>query len=74
MQMLLTTLGAPPSHFIDVFISSLRNVKEVDKKIKVRKFNPGVDERSRLQLSYLGDELTAQKLKDFVEKHNAAHS
>ena len=24
-----------------------------------RKFNPGVDERSRLQLSYLGEELSA---------------
>jgi hypothetical protein len=32
-----------------------------------RKFNPGVDERSRLQLSYLGEELTAQKLGDFVK-------
>ena len=35
-----------------------------------RKFNPGVDERSRLQLSYLGEELTAQKLGDFVKQYN----
>lgn len=31
-----------------------------------RKFNPGVDARSRLQLSYLGEELTASKLADLV--------
>jgi len=35
-----------------------------------RKFNPGVDERSRLQLSYLGEELSAGKLGDLVKEHN----
>jgi molecular chaperone DnaK (HSP70) len=35
-----------------------------------RKFNPGVDERSRLQLSYLSDELTQNKLSELVERHN----
>ena len=35
-----------------------------------RKFNPGQDERSRLQLSYLGEELTSAKLKEFVEAYN----
>ncbi len=35
-----------------------------------RKFNPGVDERSRLQLSYLGEELSAGKLKEFVAAYN----
>ena len=36
-----------------------------------RKFNPGQDERSRLQLSYLGEELTSQKLGEFVKAYNA---
>jgi len=36
-----------------------------------RKFNPGVDERSRLQLSYLGEELSAGKLGELVRDHNA---
>ena len=35
-----------------------------------RKFNPGVEERSRLQLSYLGEELSAGKLGDLVKEHN----
>lgn len=36
-----------------------------------RKFNPGVDERSRLQLNYLGDQLSAGKLGDLVKDYNA---
>jgi len=35
-----------------------------------RKFNPGVDERSRLQLSYMGEELSAGKLKELVATFN----
>jgi hypothetical protein len=35
-----------------------------------RKFNPGVDERSRLQLSYMGEELSAGKLKELVAAFN----
>ena len=35
-----------------------------------RKFNPGQDERSRLQLSYLGEELTSTKLGEFVRAYN----
>lgn len=35
-----------------------------------RKFNPGVDERSRLQLSYLGEELSASRLGDLVKEYN----
>jgi len=35
-----------------------------------RKFNPGVDERSRLQLSYLGEELSQAKLAEFVKAYN----
>lgn len=35
-----------------------------------RKFNPGVDERSRLQLSYLGEELSQAKLAEFVKGYN----
>lgn len=39
-----------------------------------RKFNPGQDDRSRLQLSYLSEDLTPSKLGELVEKHNAKHS
>ena len=35
-----------------------------------RKFNPGQEERSRLQLSYLANELSNTKLSDLVEKLN----
>lgn len=35
-----------------------------------RKFNPGVDERSRLQLSYLGEDLSASKLGELVKIYN----
>jgi molecular chaperone DnaK (HSP70) len=35
-----------------------------------RKFNPGVDERSRLQLSYLGEEMNAKTLKELIGKWN----
>jgi hypothetical protein len=39
-----------------------------------RKFNPGVDERSRLQLSYMGDDLTGPKLKELVLNYNEGKS
>lgn len=35
-----------------------------------RKFNPGKEERSRLQLSYLSEELSQNKLNELVERHN----
>jgi molecular chaperone DnaK (HSP70) len=35
-----------------------------------RKFNPGVEERSRLQLSYLGEELSAGRLGELVREYN----
>ena len=35
-----------------------------------RKFNPGVEERSRLQLSYLGEELSAARLGELVKDFN----
>jgi len=38
-----------------------------------RKFNPGQDERSRLQLSYLGEELSAGRLGELVREHNEKH-
>lgn len=38
-----------------------------------RKFNPGVDERSRLQLSYLGEELSAGRLGELVKNYNSSH-
>ena len=36
-----------------------------------RKFNPGVEVRSRLQLSYLGEELSATQLATLVTDYNA---
>ena len=38
-----------------------------------RKFNPGVEERSRLQLSYLGEELSAGRLGELVKEFNSTH-
>lgn len=35
-----------------------------------RKFNPGVDERSRLQLSYIGEDLSASQLATLVTAYN----
>ena len=36
-----------------------------------RKFSPGKDERSRLQLSYLGEDLSSDRLKDLIDQFNA---
>ena len=38
-----------------------------------RKFCPGVEERTRLQLSYLGEDLTSQKLGELIAAYNKAH-
>lgn len=38
-----------------------------------RKFNPGQDDRSRLQLSYLSEDLSNTKLSELVERHNQKH-
>lgn len=38
-----------------------------------RKFCPGQDERSRLQLSHMGKDLTSEKLSKLVERYNASH-
>ncbi len=35
-----------------------------------RKFNPGVNDRSRLQLSYLSEEMSAKKLKELIATWN----
>jgi molecular chaperone DnaK (HSP70) len=39
-----------------------------------RKFNPGQDDRSRLQLSYLSEDLSPSKLTELIEKHNKTHA
>jgi len=39
-----------------------------------RKFCPGTDERSRLQLSYLGEDLTSQKLAELIKAYNKNHT
>jgi molecular chaperone DnaK (HSP70) len=38
-----------------------------------RKFCPGSEERSRLQLSYMGDSLSAKKLSELVKEYNQSH-
>ena len=38
-----------------------------------RKFCPGVEERTRLQLSYLGEDLTSQKLTELITQYNKNH-
>lgn len=38
-----------------------------------RKFCPGADERSRLQLSYMGSDLTAASLTALTKQYNATH-
>ena len=38
-----------------------------------RKFCPGVEERSRLQLSYMGEDLSASKLSELVKSYNSTH-
>jgi len=38
-----------------------------------RKFSPGKDERSRLQLSYLGEDLSSEKLKDLIDQFNSRY-
>lgn len=38
-----------------------------------RKFCPGVEEKSRLQLSYMGEALTAQKLTALIKQYNSTH-
>ena len=39
-----------------------------------RKFCPGVEERTRLQLSYLGEDLTSQKLAELITLYNKNHA
>lgn len=36
-----------------------------------RKFSPGKDERSRLQLSYLGEDLSSSRLKELIDEWNS---
>ena len=38
-----------------------------------RKFCPGAEERTRLQLSYLGEELSSQKLSELISNYNEKH-
>ncbi len=39
-----------------------------------RKFCPGTEERTRLQLSYLGEDLTSQKLGELITNYNKNHA
>ena len=58
-----------------IFSNTLRCLKGIKGILLIyiyiyRKFNPGVDERSRLQLSYLGEELNSSKLAQLVTDYN----
>lgn len=58
--------------FIEVYRKNAMARLDILKHFEMlkRKFNPGVDERSRLQLSYLGEELSQAKLAEFVKAYN----
>ena len=58
--------------FFDVYKRNAMARLDIVKHFEMlkRKFNPGQDERSRLQLSYLGEELTSAKLGEFVRGYN----
>lgn len=57
----------------DIYIKNALARLEVLKHFEMlkRKFHPGTDERSRLQLSYLSENLTSSKLTELVKKHNS---
>lgn len=59
----------------DIYIKNAVARLEILKHFEMlkRKFNPGQDDRSRLQLSYLSEDLTPTKLAELVEKHNSKH-
>lgn len=38
-----------------------------------RKFCPGSEERSRLQLSYMGEDLSGPRLKELVQAYNSGN-
>ena len=58
--------------FFEVYKANAMARLEILKHFEMmkRKFNPGVDERSRLQLNFLGEELSGPKLTEFVKKYN----
>lgn len=60
----------------DIYIKNAVARLEILKHFEMlkRKFNPGQDDRSRLQLSYLNEDLTPTKLAELIEKHNKSHS
>jgi molecular chaperone DnaK (HSP70) len=59
----------------DIYIKNAIARLEILKHFEMlkRKFNPGQDDRSRLQLSYLSEDLTPSKLTELIEKHNKKH-
>jgi len=59
----------------DVYIKNAIARLEILKHFEMlkRKFNPGQEDRSRLQLSYLSEDLTPNKLTELIEKHNKKH-
>jgi molecular chaperone DnaK (HSP70) len=60
------------TEFYEVYKANAMARLEILKHFEMmkRKFNPGVDERSRLQLNFLGEELNGPKLTEFVKKYN----
>ena len=64
------------TEIFEVFVGNALCRLEILKHFEIikRKFCPGVEERSRLQLSYMGDVLTQKKLADMVKGYNERHS
>lgn len=60
------------SEFYEVYKANAMARLEILKHFEMmkRKFNPGVDDRSRLQLNFLGEELNGPKLTEFVKRYN----
>ena len=58
--------------FFDIYKKNAMARLEILKHFEMlkRKFNPGQEERSRLQLSYLGEDLSAAQLAELVTNFN----
>ncbi|OMJ71901.1 hypothetical protein SteCoe_29784 [Stentor coeruleus] len=63
------------AELFEVYMKNALSRLEIVKHFEMlkRKFCPGTEERSRLQLSYMGDELSAKKLADLVKNYNKSH-
>jgi molecular chaperone DnaK (HSP70) len=60
----------------DIYIKNAVARLEILKYFEMikRKFNPGQEDRSRLQLSYLTEDLSPTKLTELIKNHNSKHT